>query len=357
MTAERPAGSGLPRSTRTGRTLVHFNRFRAVLVARNKEFLRDRGTLGWNLAFPLLVLVGFSFIFSGGSQMTFQVAVVGAADGEAQQALLETRHLEMVPAEQLEEVLDKLRRHRFDMVLRLGADPAYWVNEESPNGYLVERVLWGVVPREAFEKLTVAGKPIRYVDWLLPGLLAMNAMFSCLFGVGFVIVRYRKNGVLRRLKATPLAAFEFLAAQVVSRLFLVLATTVLVFLVALPLLDLQVLGSYLDIFLIFTLGSMSLVALGLLVSSRLRSEELAGGLLNLLTLPMMFLSGVWFSLEGAHEWVKRLALALPLTHFVDASRAVMVDGVGIVQVLPHLGVLAAMTLVFLVAGSLAFRWE
>ena len=69
----------------------------------------------------------------------------------------------------------------------------------------------------------------------------MNMMFSCLFGVGYVIVRYRKNGVLRRLKATPLSAFEFLLAQVASRLFLVMVTTLVVYLGALWALDIQML--------------------------------------------------------------------------------------------------------------------
>jgi len=336
---------------------VHWSRFFAVLVARNKEYLRDRATLGWNLLFPILVLVGFSFIFRTGGQSSFKVAVLGTPVDATQQQILDLRYLELIPATDLDQVLAKLGRHQYDLVLRFGEHPAYWVNEESPKGYLVERVLWGVLPPGTLDKQTVAGVAIRYVDWLLPGLLGMNVMFSCVFGVGFVIVRYRKNGVLRRLKATPLSAFEFLAAQVVSRLFLVLATTVLVFLVADLLLDLQVLGSYVDIFVVFTVGSMTLIALGLLVSARLKSEELAGGLLNLITMPMMFLSGVWFSLEGTADWVKRTAQLLPLTHLVDASRAVMIDGAGLADVFPQLLVLALLALVFLVAGALAFRWE
>jgi ABC-type multidrug transport system permease subunit len=67
------------------------------------------------------------------------------------------------------------------------------------------------------------------VDWVVPGILAMNMMFSCLFGVGYVIVRYRKNGFLKRLKATPLTPFEFLSAQMVSRLILIQTITVAVY--------------------------------------------------------------------------------------------------------------------------------
>ena len=80
-----------------------------------------------------------------------------------------------------------------------------------------------------FERQAVEGAEIRYVDWFLPGILGMNIMFACLFGVGFVIVRYRKNGFLKRLKATPLGAFQFSFAQLVSRLLLVMLVTTIVY--------------------------------------------------------------------------------------------------------------------------------
>ena len=106
---------------------------------------------------------------------------------------------------------------------------SYWINDESPKGYILEQVLRGSTAPPEFDKQRVSGRVIRYVDWVVPGVLAMNMMFSCLFGVGYVIVRYRKNGMLKRLKATPLTPLEFLSAQVASRWWLTLATTVLVF--------------------------------------------------------------------------------------------------------------------------------
>jgi len=109
--------------------------------------------------------------------------------------------------------------------------------------------------------------------------------------------------------------------------------------------------------LIFTLGGACLVSLGLLVAARATSEELAGGLLNLLSWPMMFLSGVWFSLEGAPRPLRLIAEIFPLTHTIDAARAVMTEGATLAQVSGHLIVLAAMTVVFLSLGAWSFRWE
>ena len=231
----------------------------------------------------------------------------------------------------------------------------YWVNESSPAGYVLERLLKG--SDEGFTKETVTGDEIRYVDWLISGILAMNLMFSALFGVGFVIVRYRKNGVLKRLKATPVTAFEFIAAQVVSRLWLLMTVTVLVFVGTDLILDFRMYGSYLDLLIVFILGAICLISLGLLFAARISSEELAGGLLNAISWPMMFLSGVWFSLEGVNPWLQKLAQCMPLTHVIDGARAIMIDGASLLDIAPNLIVLVVMSALFLVIGSYSFRWE
>jgi ABC-2 type transport system permease protein len=95
----------------------------------------------------------------------------------------------------------------------------------------------------------------------------------------------------------------------------------------------------------------------LLVSCRTHSEELASGLLNLFTWPMMLLSGVWFSLEGVNPLVQKLALVFPLTHMLDAARKISIDGATLAEVTPQLLLLAGMSLVFLAVSSLLFRWE
>jgi ABC-2 type transport system permease protein len=232
----------------------------------------------------------------------------------------------------------------------------FWVNDSSPRGYLLERVLRGSGGTD-FQKQTVTGRQIRYVDWLIPGILALNMMFSALYGVGYVLVRYRKNGVLRRLKATPLTALEFLTAQVISRLWIILAVGIAVYIGTDLLVGFTMRGSYLNLFLVYLVGAVTLTSLGLLVAARPASEEFAEGVLNLITWPMMFLSGVWFSVGALSPWVQKLAVLFPLTHIISAARAVMLDGAGLATVLPQLLILLVMALVFLLLGALTFRWE
>lgn len=356
---------------------MNFKRFWSVMNGRNKEFIRDTGALAWNFIFPVVVVFGFAFAFSSDSQNIFKVGLVGSPTDLTAEKLpfAATHNIQFVNvgegSEVLANALGKLQRHQYDLLLQVsgstnsaaGPQIRYWTNSSSPKGSIVERLLLGSDPElqakaaRKFQKQTVEGREIRYVDWLISGLLALNISFSALFGVGYTIVRYRKNQVLKRLKATPLTAFEFLSAQVVSRMILILITSTLVYLGCHLVLHFQMLGSYWTLLLVLVLGAMCLISLGLLVAARISSEEVAGGVLNLITWPMMFLSGVWFSLEGAHPWVKRAANIFPLTHVIDSARAVMTEGASLAQISPHLIVLAAMTLVFLIVGSFSFRWE
>ena len=322
------------------------------------EFIRDKSSFGWNILFPLLLVLAFAFVFSGEPKHLFKVGILGniKASEHVDDAFFTTKYIQFIPADDKELALGKVEHFQLDMLLDGGEEKRYWVNENSPNGYILERILKGT-EKAAFQRLTVQGREIRYVDWVVPGILAMNMMFSCLFGVGYVIVRYRKNGFLKRLKATPLNPFEFLLAQMVSRLFLIQIITAAVYAGCDYFIHFQMRGSYGNLFIVSLVGAVCLISLGLLVSARLSSEELAGGILNLLTWPMMLFSGVWFSLEGANPVVQKIARFLPLTHLVDAARAIMTEGASLAVIAPNLLTLGAMGALFLAIGSVIFKWE
>ena len=339
---------------------MSLQRFLALLSTRNKEFLRDRSSVGWNIIMPVLVVVGFALIFSGDFADQYKVGVVHgqASDAAATNVIkpfLQTKYIEFIDITDLERAKVKVQRHQLDMLID-ATNQRYWINNESPKGYLVEKVMLATLAG-VLEKQTVTGKEIRYVDWVIPGILSMNIMFSALFGVGYVIVRYRKNGMLKRLKATPVTAYEYLSAQIVSRLILIMIVTVFIFYGTNLFLGYAMYGSHLNLFLVFALGAMSMISLGLVVAARITSEETAGGLLNLISWPMMFLSGVWFSLEGTNPMMQHLAEVFPLTHLTTAARSIMIDGAGLVDVSYHLVVLIVQSIVFLIIGALLFRWE
>jgi ABC-type multidrug transport system permease subunit len=333
-------------------------RIYAIFRARNLEFLRDRGTLSWNIVLPIALMFGLSFIFSGDRpEYTVGVLQAETAIDRASHPFLQTRYVKFVPVKSESAGMRKVARHQLDLLISFDDPARYWVNPDSSKGYFVELALLQTDPAGSLNKSSIEGEAVRYVDWVLPGILAMNMMFSCLFGVGYVVVRYRKNGFLKRLRATPLRAIEFVIAQVASRLILIMTITVFLYGGTAFFLHTRMDGSYLALFTVALLGCITLISLGLLVAARVTSEELAGGLLNLATWPMMMLSGVWYSMESASEWLKQFANVFPLTHILKAARAIMLDGATLIDVAPQLLLLSVMSVVFLSVAASVFRWR
>jgi ABC-2 type transport system permease protein len=268
------------------------------------------------------------------------------------------KFINFIPFQSQDIAMSKLLHHRIDLIINAG-EKKYWTSKTSPKGYIAERLLKSsaLMPVIDLQKETITGVEVPYIEWLFPGILGMNMMFSALFGVGYVVVTYRKNGVLKRMSVTPLRPWEFLSAQIMSRMYLLLLTTAAVFIGCTLLYGFHIRGSYLSLLLVFFLGGFSMVSLALVVASRSSSEEFAGGVLNIITWPMMFLSEVWFSLEGSDPWVQKISQIFPLTQMIDAARKIMNDGASLQDVQSNVIILTLMSLLFLTLGSFLFKWQ
>jgi ABC transporter DrrB family efflux protein len=328
-------------------------KFLAIFKARNLEFFRDKGTFIWNLIFPLFLIFGFYFIFSGDKTTSYKIGIIGKIEEKIE--FTDFKYIRFIPYKEESKALDKLSHHQIDMVLDFNTNH-YYINEEAPNGYITEKILQSDKSHN-LNKKTITGKKIRYIDWFIPGVIGMNIMFGCLIGVGFIIVRYRKNGVLKRFKATPLSAFEFIAAQMFSRFFIMLFMSSVVYTGTNFLLKFMMQGSYLNLLLVTGVAIFCLISLGLLFSTRIKSEEFAGGLINMCIWPMMFFSGIWFSLEGTPRAIQTISKIFPVTHFLEAAREIMLDGASLAGVMDHIFIMLAMTGVFLVIAAFIFKWE
>lgn len=331
-------------------------------MARNMEFYRDRSALGWSFLFPFLIVAGFSLIFSDQDQNLYKAGIV-ERPGEAltedlRDLFSKMKYIDMISLAEAETGIEKLKHHKIDILIQ-PSDGRYWINDSSPRGYVVEKILISasVGKDSGFSKQFVTGDQITYSEWLFPGILGMNMMFSALFGVGYTVVRYRKNGLLKRLSVTPVRAFEYLTAQVFSRFFIMLVTTSIVYISCMYFYNFECRGSVFALLAVFSAGAFSMISIGLFVAARISSEELAGGLLNLISWPMMFLSGVWFSLEGTASWVRMASKTLPLTHLIEGARKVMNDGAGFYEIRYQLMVLIIMSAVFIITGSAMFQWK
>lgn len=341
----------------------------ALISARNKEFYRDRSAMGWTLLFPLIVLLGFTYGYSGKQDPVLRVMVTSEStlSNKALQSFFTLPALEVKTITDEKTASKKVARFESDLLLSVEEQGGrtkitYAINSDSEKGKFAERLLAyslskndGVTPTLEAKKLDAVR--VRYSDWVLPGLLAMNIMFGSMFGVGYVIVRYRKNGVLKRLRATPLSAFQFLSAQVISRMLLMVLTAFVVLAAAILLIGFKVQGSWLDLMIFLAISSMAMITVGLLVAARINTEEVADGVLNLMTWPMMFLSGVWFSIDDANRWVIWISKLMPLTHVVRGLRAIMIDGAALSQLMPEVGVLLVLSALFVSISAAIFRWR
>ncbi len=342
----------------------------ALIKARNLEFFRDRAALTWSLLFPFIVLLGFTYGYSGKKEPLLSVRVVGkaATANPVMKALKEIPGMDFQILDDEPTAFKKLSRYETDLAIQITDDGKYFtygMNADSEKGKLAETLLKQAVsqqpePRPTLEFRAVSGKKIRYADWLVPGLLAMNIMFGSMFGVGYVIVRYRKNGVLKRLRATPLSAFQFLAAQVVSRMMLMVITASLVVGGAMIMIGFRpptFPSGIVDLFLFLAVSSAAMISVGLVVAAQISSEEVADGVLNLMTWPMIFLSGIWFSLDGASPWVVWISKLMPLSYVVNGLRAILIDGAHFTDLMPEVTILLIITAVLVTIGSVLFKWR
>lgn len=336
-------------------------------MARNKEYYRDRAAFGWNFVFPFLIILGFAVIFQNKGQTEYKIGTIPSETPMKQIQGLppEIENLKltmMIEFDHRETGFAKLKHHKIDLLIEKGSHPLhYWINQSSPKGNIAEALLLRALDASEghlslVSRSSINGPRVNYINWLFPGIIAMSMMFSALYGVGYTIVRYRKNGVLKRLQATPLTAFEYLSAQVVSRLFLILSSNLILYTGCSAIFKFKCVGSYLDLILIFTLGSICIISMSLLVAARINSEELANAVLNMISWPMMFLSEVWFSLEGSGYWVKLISHFFPLSHITEAMRLIINEGAGLYDLRYHIIVLVGMSVVFMVVGSLSFKW-
>ena len=163
---------------------MSWNRIYALFVARNLEFFRDRTALAWSILLPVLILLAFAYAFSNENPEKFKVGITGSNEGvEAVQNFKSTRYIKFIELESADSNLAKVERHQIDLLFDANSF-RYWINKTSPNGYIAEKLLVAAFNNSTsqLQKNVVSGDEVRYLDWVVPGVIAMNIMWGALFG-------------------------------------------------------------------------------------------------------------------------------------------------------------------------------
>jgi len=205
-----------------------------------------------------------------------------------------------------------------------------------------------------FESLE--SRDLGYIDFLVPGIVGMTIMQLGLFGVAFGFVQLKRSGALRRLFATPTSPAYFLSAQVLSRLIIGIVQVAILFAVGLWF-GLQMFGDYATLLVIVLFGSAIFLAVGFAIAGWAKNEDQAAPVANLVSLPMMFLSGVFFPRDAMPEFLQGVTQFMPLTYVNEALRSVVNDGAVLSSLGPQMLGMAVWLVITFVLAVVLFRWE
>jgi ABC transporter DrrB family efflux protein len=340
-----------------------------------KLFSRDRMAMFWTFLFPVLMLSGFGVIFrpSSGAALTLVSVRPGAAASDDEGLAEALSHAPVkVLALSAEEAEARWRRGETAAQLewaeggyRLKVN-AYLMAQGQATAQIVQQAhLIAQARKQGVETRLIPiqnespghARATNYAAFLLPGLIGLNLLTMGLFSVGMVNVSYREKGKFRRLAVTPLPKWIFLAGQVLHRLTVVVLQSLLMLVVGYVGFGIANKGSYLALALVLALGTACFMALGFALAGFAETAESYAAISNLAFFPMMLLSGVYFSLDSAPRWIQQAVVALPLSPYLKALRAVFNDGAGLGEHAFGLALVGAWTLAAFLLAVRRFRWS
>ena len=356
------------------------------LKAFTLMFLRNRQAMFWTFFFPVLLMGLLGVVFGRGFGGDFNLAIVKLDDGMVAnvmvQAFKNADGVNVSVLQSKQQALDKLDAGDVQGVLVLPPDlqqgfakkggttelPFSYDNSDVATAgqvvgitqQIVESVgneIAKVQPKLGIAPEGVKGASLDYLDFLVPGIVALSIMQTAIFGVGGTLVTYKEKGILRRLRATPLPMSSFMGANVLMRIVTSLVQMVIVLLVGVLLFHVTINGSLLVLTVVAIVGSACFVSLGFTIAAVSKNIEVAQALMNVVQTPMMFLSGIFFPMNNAPAWIQPIVKVLPLTYLADALRSVIIDGAGLWAVRWDLVILLAVTGVFVLVAWRFFRWE
>jgi ABC-2 type transport system permease protein len=374
------------------------NQLFQLIMANVKELIREPGVLFWGIVFPILMSLGLGLAFTKKKDVVANIAVIGqnhllrqSSDTASRlSSFLQTNRAIIgknndgsifrkltVPDDKLgnttfiflatdwQKAMVLLKRGNLNIVLdekngmvQYHFDP---MNPDAQLTYLkVSKLLNtpGPVVRETnteIKPLTVSGT--RYIDFLVPGLIAMGVMMSSMWGVSYAIIERRSKKLLRRMVATPMKRSNFLIALITVRVAMNFVEAGLLFLFAWLAFNITIQGNIAALFTLFIAGNVAFAGIAIFISSHTSKTEIGNGLINAVSMPMMVLSGVFFSYHNFPEWSIPTIQKFPLTMMADGIRSVFIEGAGFAELAMPVIILFMIGTVFFAGGMRIFKWH
>lgn len=208
----------------------------------------------------------------------------------------------------------------------------------------------------SLEEHNTQSKDLRYIDYLVPGILGMSLMFTGIF-VGVPVIQQRQAGIIRRLGCTPLRRSTQVFGELAFRMIIVILAAFLIIMVGWLVFDVQMVGNWASLFGIVILGTLVFSSIGYLIAAFIKTEEGAIPIINAITFPMMFFSGTFFKVTNMPSFIDPVVKILPLTYLSDALRQIMVDGTPLHSMTTDVAVMTGWTVICLTITVRFFRWD
>jgi ABC-2 type transport system permease protein len=376
---------------------LRFNQLWQLISALFREIIREPGVLFWGILFPILMSLGLGLAFTKKADVIRKVAIINGSEQPGSisdnKVLLnflenkceknssnekeEWRWKYIIKDEKLgnsiflfydmgwTEAMKFLKRGTINVLL-LGInnsveyhfDP---MNSDAELTYLklndliVEGEKIPARTESEIKPLTVIGT--RYIDFLVPGLITMGVMMSCMWGISYGIIEKRSKKLLRRLVATPMKKSHFLISLITVRIIMNLIESLVLLIFSLIVFKMTIQGDITALILMYLAGNIAFAGIAVFVSSNTSNTEVGNGLINFVVFPMMVLSGIFFSYHNFPEWSLPVIKNLPLTMLTDGIRSIFNEGAGYHEVAGPILILISTGVLFFSAGLKIFKWH
>lgn len=353
-----------------------------------KRFFRDRLAIFFTIVFPLIFLFVFGGLNSGTNDISFRVGLVNESNSSfAKDFVNQTKDSKILKVDPevstLELAKDKMTKSQLDATIVLPKDfGEIKAGDQFPSGQA--RIVYTANNEQSATALnSILGQQFKAInskfvdtsepfsvksdrlnerslsqfDYTFAGLLGFAIIGIGIFGPANVFPELKKMGILRRLSTTPLRVWQYFLATMIGQAVIGLLSLAIMFIIAIAVFDLRVVGNYLELTLFLVLSIISILGIGLALGGWAKNERQAAPLSNIIVFPMMFLSGTFFPRFLMPEWLQRVSDFLPLTPVIDGIRLIATEGAHLVNVLPQLGLIGAWTIIIYAIAFRVFRWE
>jgi len=376
---------------------VRFKQLWQLISALFREIIREPGVLFWGILFPILMSLGLGLAFTKKADVIRKVAIINITERSAMgsdnstvagflrdncekniSAGSDSWHWKYTIKDdklgnsvflfysmKWDEAVILLKRGTINVLLFGKSDSVeYHFDPMNPDAQLTYLKLSTIVGKGAVQPvqsnseikpLTVTGT--RYIDFLVPGLIAMGVMMSSMWGISYGIIEKRSKKLLRRLVATPMKKSHFLIALIAVRITMNFIESLVLFLFALFAFKMTIQGNISALILMFLAGNIAFAGIAVLVSSHTSNTEVGNGLINFVVFPMMVLSGIFFSYQNFPDWSLPVIRNLPLTMLTDGIRSIFNEGAGYHEVAIPIFILLAIGALFFSVGLKIFKWH